>query len=72
LRRLNIRNSICGKLAKTYPQCVIALDVMSHRIGADDITKGPVVELEIGARVWERPETDPSVSIKERRVLDVV
>jgi hypothetical protein len=48
------------------------LDVVSRWIGADDITKGPVAELEIGARIWERPETDPRVSIEDRRVLDVV
>ena len=72
MRRLNIRNSLCGKLAKTYPQRVITLNVVSHWIGADDITKGPVAELEIGARIWERPKTDPRVSIKDRRVLDVV
>jgi hypothetical protein len=46
--------------------------MMDYWISADDITKGPIAELEVGARIRKCPQTDPGVSIEDRRVLDVV
>lgn len=45
---------------------------MSRGISADDLAEGSVAELEIGTRVWERPEPDGGVSIENGRVFDVV
>ena len=45
---------------------------MSRGISADDLAEGSIAELEIGTRVWERPETDGGVSIENGRVFDVV
>jgi hypothetical protein len=56
----------------TDPQRVIALDMMSFGIGADDIVKGPVIKREIGARVGESSKTDDRVSVEKRRMLDVM
>lgn len=55
-----------------YPQSVITLDMVRHWISPDNITEGPVAELEIVARVWERSKTDRRVSIENGRMLDVM
>jgi hypothetical protein len=46
--------------------------MVSFGIGADDITKGPVIKRKIGARVGESSETDGRVSIEKWRMLDIV
>ena len=45
---------------------------MSRGISADDLAEGSVAKLEIGTRVWERPQTDGRVCIEDGRVFDVV
>lgn len=46
--------------------------MVRHRIGADDITKGSIAELEVSAGVWERSETGRRIGIEYGRMLDVV
>jgi len=55
-----------------YPQSVIALDMVSHGVGTDNVTEGPIAELKIGARVGECSQTDHRVSVKNGRMLNVV
>jgi hypothetical protein len=59
-------------LIKMYPQSVIALDMVSHRVGTDNVTEGPIAELKICARVGECSQTDHRVSVENGRMLNVV
>jgi hypothetical protein len=55
-----------------YPQSIIALDVVRGGINSDDIVKGPVAKLEIGARVWKRSKANDRVGVKNRSMFNVV
>jgi len=46
--------------------------MMGYWISPDDISKGPIAELEVGACIRKCPQTDPRVCTEDRRVLDVV